>query len=96
MVLRRIGPLSAGKVTAVLYALLGLFIGACMTLLSVLGGSPSGEADAMGSYSAMFGIAAILIIPIMLSIVSFISGIISAFIFNIATKLGGGIDVDLS
>lgn len=99
MVLRRIGPLSAGKITAVLYALLGLIIGGLMTLFALMGGSPAAEpgaADAMGGYGAMFGMAAVVVLPIVWGIVGFIAGLISAFCFNIAAKIGGGVDLDLS
>ena len=98
MVLNRVGPLSAGKLMAVLYALFGLLIGALMTLMSVMGGGGSdpATADAMGALGPMMGVGAIVILPILWGIIGFIGGLIGAFLYNIAAKIGGGVDLDLS
>lgn len=96
MVLRRISPLSAGKLMAVLYALFGLLIGALMTLMSVMGGGDSEAGAAMGMMGPMMGIGAIVILPIVWGILGFIGGLLGAVFFNIAAKIGGGLELDLS
>lgn len=98
MVLNRVGPLSAGKLMAVLYALFGLIIGALMTLMAVMGGGGSdpAAADAMGALGPMMGVGAIVILPILWGIFGFIGGLIGAFLYNIAAKIGGGVELDLS
>jgi len=95
MVLRRISPLSAGKLMAVLYALFGLLIGALMTLMSVMGGG-SEAGEAMGMMGPMMGVGAIVILPIVWGILGFIGGLLGAVFFNIAAKIGGGLELDLS
>ena len=41
MVIRRVGPLSVAKVAGVLYALMGLIIGGCISLFSLVGSATS-------------------------------------------------------
>jgi hypothetical protein len=99
MVLNRVGPLSAGKLMAVLYALFGLIIGALMTLMAVMGGGGSADpaaAEAMGAFGPVVGVGAIVILPIVWGIIGFIGGAIGAFLYNIAARIGGGVDLDLS
>ena len=92
------GGLYASIAPLVLYALFGLLIGALMTLMSVMGGGGSdpATADAMGALGPMMGVGAIVILPILWGIIGFIGGLIGAFLYNIAAKIGGGVELDLS
>jgi hypothetical protein len=94
MVVRRVGPLSLAKVTGLLYALLGLIIGACISLFSFVGSSmgPKGS----GAMGAMFGVAAIIIFPIFYGILGFIMSLISAALYNLVAGWVGGVELDMN
>jgi hypothetical protein len=41
------------------------------------------------------GVASIIIVPIMMAIMGFIMGAIGAFLYNVAAKYVGGVQLDL-
>lgn len=92
MVIRRVGALSCAKVTGLLYVILGLVVGACLSVVSLLG-------FAGGSYSplqGMFGAGAIVMLPIFYGALGFFGTLIMALLFNFAAGVTGGIEVDAS
>jgi hypothetical protein len=101
MVIKRVDPMSAAKIGGVLYALLGLVIGALVSLGAMaFGGMMSSLSSDQGSsgpgalVGMLFGAGAIIIMPICYGILGFVMTLISALIYNIAAKITGGIQVD--
>lgn len=90
--LKKIGVLSLGKISGVLYGIMGLMAGAMITLMSLLMGSTMGAA---GLGAVLFGVGAIIALPIFYGVVGFISGIIAALIFNVATGYIGGLEIEV-
>src|SRR5262245_17268212 len=62
--IRRVDPVSAMKVSAVLYAFIGLFIGLIISLISVAGFMATASQDMPGAFRFVFGVAAIIVAPI--------------------------------
>lgn len=91
MILRRIEPLSAAKLMGTLYTLLGLFIGAIMSLIAILGVAAQGGQGAEG---VLLGVGAVIVLPIMYGIGGFIGGGIMAALYNLVASLVGGIKID--
>jgi len=92
VVIRRVGALSCAKVTGLLYVILGLIVGACLSVVSLLG-------FAGGSFSplqGMFGVGAIVMLPIFYGALGFFGTLIMALLFNFAAGITGGIEVDAS
>ena len=99
MVLRRVGVLSAGKVMSILTALIYLIGGGLIALLSVMGaaiGNGGGAAEGGGVMAILFGVGAVVILPILGLILGFIWGIIYAALFNLTAKMVGGLHLELS
>ena len=94
--IRRIGVLSTAKVLGVLYALLGLIFGALFTCISLFGAlaarSVFGEGG--GDFGALFGIGAIIVLPILYGILGFIGGAIMAALYNLVAGWVGGIELE--
>ena len=93
MILKRIGVLSLGKMEGGLGALMGLIIGAIFSLVSLVGsmaGMASGENEA--AFGFLFGIGAIIIVPIIYGIFGFLGGMLIAFLYNLVAKFAGGIE----
>ncbi len=63
MVIKRIGPASFAKISGIVYTIVGLLGGALISLASMVGGfgARSGAGAGLG---AAFGVAAILVLPI--------------------------------
>lgn len=91
MVLKKIDAMSCGKVLGVAYAILGLIFGVIFALFSLLGlGGDSG-----GMFGAVFGIGAVILMPILYGLCGLIGGLICAWVYNLAAKYAGGVELDL-
>ncbi|HEX9670962.1 MAG TPA: hypothetical protein VGC93_15930 [Thermoanaerobaculia bacterium] len=95
-ILKRIGVLSCGKMMGALYALMGLIFGAIFSLLSLVGGLAglaSGEDQAI--FGVLFGVGAIVILPILYGIFGFLGGLLTAFLYNVVAGIAGGVELQL-
>ncbi|HEV8148944.1 MAG TPA: hypothetical protein VGP61_02035 [Gemmatimonadales bacterium] len=88
MIIRRVEPGSAAKVGGTLYALLGLLVGLLFSLASLAG---LGAGLAGSPFAMIFGIGAIIIMPILYGCFGFIVLFISAALYNLAAKWAGGL-----
>jgi hypothetical protein len=85
---KRIGPGSAFKVGAALYAFLGLLLGIFFALVSMVGGAlvPASQA---GVFRMFFGVGAIIFLPIFYGVLGGILSAISALIYNLVAGWAG-------
>ena len=74
-----------------LYAAIGLILGAFISIIALVGGG-AGNNIAAGLVS---GIGAIIMLPLLYGAAGFIGGAIGALLYNIAAGFVGGIKVDL-
>lgn len=100
-VLRRVGALSFAKVMGILYALLGLVIGLFVSLFAILGAalgslSAGAEGGAEAFVGLIFGAGAVLIMPVFYGVLGFVFGLITALLFNLVTRIAGGIELELT
>lgn len=89
-----LGVLSVAKMMAVLYAFLGLLIGAFVTLIALVGAGASGDSGG-GLMGMLFGVGAIIILPIFYGCLGFVGGLIMAPLYNLAAKVAGGIEMEV-
>ena len=97
MVLKKVGALSCGKVLGILYALVGLLVGAVVSLVSMVGaaiGSARGESPE-AFLGVLFGVAAIVAMPLLYGGMGFIGGLMSAGLYNVVAGVVGGLEVEL-
>ena len=88
MVLNRIGPLSAAKVVAVLYAIFGLIMGAFFSIAALF--RPDG-----GGLGAMWGVAAVVIFPVLYGVLGLLVTLLTTWLYNVVAGAVGGIELDL-
>lgn len=91
MVINRVGPLSAAKVVGLLYTIVGLLMGAIVSLVSTLGSFGPGRGDA----GPLFGAAAIVFFPVAYGVVGFLMTLVMAWLYNALARLVGGVEIDL-
>ena len=92
-VLKSVGPGSVFKVFGFMYAVIGLIFGALISLAAVVGmGMGGSEAGVAGM---LFGVGAIIILPIFYGILGAIGGAIGALVYNVCAKVTGGIELEL-
>jgi hypothetical protein len=94
-VVKRIGPGSAFKVGLVMYAFLGLIIGAIFSLIA-LAAAPFARAGSPHFFGALFGVGAVIILPIFYGIIGGIFAALGAVIYNLVASWVGGLEVDIS
>lgn len=93
MIIKKIDILSAGKITAVIAAAIGLIAGLIMLLFGSFFAALGGEANG-GGFMALGGALSVVILPIMYGIFGFIGGVLQAFVYNIAAGFMGGIRIE--
>lgn len=94
MIIKRVGPVSVAKIGGVLYAVFGLIAGAIMSLIGIAGAFAMPEEGA-GIFGALFGVAAIVVLPIVYGVLGFVTTLVAALIFNAAADLVGGIELEV-
>ena len=95
MVIKSVGAVSCAKVAAVLYGGMGLIVGALISLVSLAGGFAS--TDAGGAvFGVLFGMGAIVLLPILYAVLGFVVTLIGAWLYNVAAGAVGGIEIDVS
>lgn len=97
MTITRVGPLSCAKVAGLLYVVIGLIAGGLFSLVAMAGGFAAAAAspgEHTGAFAALFGVGAIVILPICYGVFGFIGTLIMAGLFNVAAGMVGGIEVD--
>jgi hypothetical protein len=97
MVIRKVGIGSMVKVSGVLYALLGLVIGFCFAVFALVGfGAAAAANDDMPAwFGSLFGIGAIIILPIMYGVMGAIGGAIMGALYNLVAGMTGGLEIEV-
>jgi hypothetical protein len=93
MTITRVGPLSVAKVAGLLYVIMGLVFGAFVSLAAMVGAFAAND-EAAGAFGALFGVGAIILLPIFYGCLGFVMTLIMAALFNVATGIVGGVEVD--
>ena len=94
MIIKRIGPLSFAKLSAVLYAVMGLVVGGVFSLAGLAGGFASETTGAAG-VGAIVGVAAIVVFPIFYGLMGFVFTLFAAWLYNFAADFVGGVEIDV-
>jgi hypothetical protein len=94
MIIKRIGPVSCAKISATLYAVIGLFIGAGISLIALAGGFATQTSQAAG-IGALMGVAAIVVCPIVYGTLGFLGALVMAALYNVLAGIMGGVVLDV-
>ena len=94
--IHRIGVLSLAEGLTALYALIGLIIGALMAFFSLIGAGLGQAAGAEGAwFGALFGVGALIIMPILYGVMGFLGGALTSSFYNICSGMVGGIEIEV-
>jgi hypothetical protein len=92
MVIRSVDPLSCAKIAGSLYAILGLIFGALFSLAAMAGAFASGDND-LGAMGAVFGVGAIVLLPILYGCLGFVTTLLMAWLYNVVSGIVGGVEI---
>ncbi|MEM9293263.1 MAG: hypothetical protein AAGD01_16390 [Acidobacteriota bacterium] len=92
--IRRIGVLSCGKILGAVYGVMGLLFGALLSVISLIstGATMTQGEDAVAGI--LFGLGAVIFLPIFYGIIGFIGGMIMSLIYNLLANIVGGLEVE--
>ena len=94
LVIKRIDPVSFGKIFGGLYAIFGLvWVG--LVMLMALAGIAVDRASAPIGEGIAAGLFGVILFPILFFIFGFIGGAIGAAVFNLAAGFLGGVKIDV-
>ncbi len=94
MKLKRVDPVSCGKMLGALYLVLGLIAAAVMVvivLIGVVGGGGGGNNAVAGIAS---GLLMAVFVPVFYGVLGFIGGLIMALIYNLVASFVGGVEME--
>jgi hypothetical protein len=94
MIVKRVGVASVAKIYGAITAAFGLLIGLMFATASLIGAgfADSGPEAIMGP---IFGVGAIIALPIMYGVMGLIGGAIGALLYNAFAALVGGVELDI-
>jgi hypothetical protein len=100
MRVKRVGIGSAAKLSGSIYGAMGLFFGFVFALLSLFGAGLAQLGEASGDtppafIAAMFGVGAIIFLPVLYGVLGLVVGALSAAFYNFFARLVGGLEVEL-
>ncbi|HVS53648.1 MAG TPA: hypothetical protein VHD62_14935 [Opitutaceae bacterium] len=91
--LKRIAPLSAGKILGLLYGTLGLLIIPLFLLMAI---GTANLPPAQRGVFAFIGVGMAFAAPIIYGILGFVFGLLGAALYNLFAKWVGGIEVQIA
>jgi len=98
MELKRIAPLSAMRVFFGIYGGMGLFFGAILSLVAIIGSGFLGMGGVEGPdrfFGLLFGAGAVVILPIFYGTIGALGGLLVSFLYNLAAGWLGGLELEL-
>lgn len=96
MVVERIAPISLAKVLGAIYTVIGFVAGAMFTLFALMGAAAGAASEPEMAWMApLFGIAAIVIFPILYGVIAFVMGLVVGGLYNLIAGRIGGIEITL-
>ena len=93
MVIKRIGVLSAAKLYAAISFAMGLIFGVLIALGSLVGMTMSTQ-DQPAFLGMMFGVGAVVFLPIFYGALGFVFGAIGAALYNLFAVMVGGLEIE--
>ncbi|KYK28292.1 MAG: hypothetical protein AYK19_21075 [Theionarchaea archaeon DG-70-1] len=94
--IKKIGVFSMAKIEAALGAVIGFIVGIIWAIIAVFVRGFAEVAGApMRTAGPIFGVAAIVIMPLLYAVIGFIGGALIAFLYNVIAGWIGGIEIEL-
>lgn len=95
MVIRRLGVWSVARIYAVMAGSFGLLFGLFLALFSLVGAGLANDPDAPAWLMPIFGVGAIIVLPLFYGTIGLVSGALTAAIYNLFAGLVGGISIEV-
>jgi hypothetical protein len=96
MVIRHIGVGSLARILGALYAFWGFVFGVIVALVALAGAgfSASSESPMQGWAGGLFGVGAVIFLPILYGVLGAIGGALTAAMYNVVAGVVGGLTIE--
>ena len=91
--IKNVNPFSIAKISGLITGSMGLIFGFFFTFFSLFGMILS--RDGFMARSMIFGMGAVIFIPVLYGILGFLVGLLMGALYNILAKWVGGIEIEL-
>jgi len=99
MTVTRIGALSLAKVMGLIYGGMGLLFGLVFSFFAHLGAAFGrafeGASGPEALFGALFGVGAVIFLPIFYGLMGFLAGLLTAALYNLAARAVGGLELEV-
>jgi hypothetical protein len=93
MVVKSVGVASVAKMYGAISAGVGLVIGVCIALASMIGAGLA-ETTEGAMFAPIFGVGAVVMMPILYGVMGVIGGAIGAVLYNVFAGMVGGVTLN--
>ncbi len=95
--IKRFEPMSAAKIAGLTYLVFGLVIGGLFAIMSLVGAGFGAMASGSNQpfLGVLFGVGAVIFLPLLYGAIGFFGGLISAVVYNVVAGWTGGIQIEL-
>ncbi len=94
MTIKSVGVMSVARIAAAIYGIFGLIAGVLFSLAAVAGFGLSQEVSESVSFMGpLFGLGAVIVLPVLYFVLGFLGGAIGAWVFNNAAAAMGGLQI---
>lgn len=94
MIIKGVGVMSVARITAAIYGIFGLIAGVLFSLAAIAGFGLSEDVSSSVSWMGpLFGLGAIVAMPILYFVFGFLGGAIGGWVFNNAAAAMGGLEI---
>ena len=93
--IKKIDIISLAKIEGALGVVIGFIVGIIFAVIGAAAMGFAGVSDMPRASGLFFGVAAIIILPILCAVIGFIGGLIVAFLYNVVAGWIGGIEIEL-
>jgi uncharacterized membrane protein len=96
MIIKRVGVMSVARIAAAIYGVFGLIAGLVFSLAALAGAGMSREVGEQVSWlGPMFGLGAIIALPVLYYVFGFLGGAVGAWVFNNVSRATGGLEIEV-
>lgn len=96
MIVRRVGVWSVARIYGTMTGAFGLIVGLCIALFSVVGAGLMSQGNDVPSWlGPIFGVGAIVLLPIFYGVMGLLVGAVSGALYNLFAGMVGGVELDI-
>lgn len=97
MIIRRVGVWSVSRMYGAMSAVFGLIAGLLVACFALIGAGVANQNPDVPSFlGPLFGVGAVIFLPIFYGVLGLVAGAIGGAIYNVFAGMVGGIEIDVA